>query len=70
MDRDFGLGSLCQLLHTSQPKRIQPIWRNRKEVGGLLVLSTEPPSHEIVAEDTGFGTRQTRIEMRALLVIA
>lgn len=36
----------------------------------VLVLSTEPPSPEIVAEYTGFGTRQTRMGMRALPVIA
>ena len=36
----------------------------------VLVLRNEPPSPEIVAEDTGFGTRQTRMGMRALPVIA
>ena len=39
-------------------------------MGGPLVLSTEPPSPEIAAEDTGLGARQTQIGMRALPVIA
>ena len=39
-------------------------------MGGPLVLSTEPPSPETVAEDTGLGARQIQIGMRALPVIA